>query len=475
MLPGVRAVQLRPYQLDLLARLRASTARSVLVQLPTGGGKSVLIRELAENRVLVLAHAEWLIDQLHDLVGGQALKAGAQYDGSRRVVGMVQTVARRDLPAPDTIIVDEAHHTPSPTYRAILARYPEARVIGFTATPQRLDGGGLPFDELLCGPSYRELIDGGFLKPFEVLSIPSGVEMAGAHTRAGEFAAEDVKQAVRRSTVFGDVVEHYVRHCRTLGGHASFWPSIEMAEEAAARFTARGIRCAPLHSKMPRENVRALIAGLRRGVIDSLASVGMIGEGLDVPGLSSVSLCRPTQSLTVYLQQAGRCNRGGAGIARVMDHVANWQRHGLPDDDRKWSLAGRQRRGAAAVLPVWTCPECWGVNRSTSGVCSRCGGPKPRVLVEMEEQAAELEVIRRTVSVGELDSPAQYRKFAELNGKSLAWAALQWCQRGAKDNPFLVAAEGYRPSRAEFLRAASELGLTEPHAREAAKMMRLRY
>jgi DNA repair protein RadD len=271
-----------------------------------------------------------------------------------------------------------SHHCVAGQWREVIGRYPEARVYGFTATPRRLDGLGLDgaFDELICGPSYGELIADGWLKPFQVLSVPSGVDLTGARTRAGDYAREDVKLAVRRSTVFGDVVEHYLRHCRELGGHASFWPSIESAEHAAERFRARGIRCLPLHSGLPRVEVRARVAGLRTGVVDSLATVDMIGEGLDVPGLSSASLCRPTQSLTVYLQQAGRCNRGGRGVARVMDHVANWQRHGLPDDDREWTLEGRVKRKAApGVLPVWDCEACWTVNRST---CATCYGAAPR-------------------------------------------------------------------------------------------------
>jgi DNA repair protein RadD len=478
-------VTLRPYQADLDARRRASRARRVCVQLPTGGGKSHLIREAARGRALLLGHAEWLIDQLHALVGGRVVKAGMPAPTGWPIVGMVQTVARRELPeAPEVIIPDESHHCVAGQWREVIGRYPEARVYGFTATPRRLDGLGLEnaFDELICGPSYGELIADGWLKPFQVLSVPSGVDLTGARTRAGDYAREDVKLAVRRSTVFGDVVEHYLRHCRELGGHASFWPSIESAEHAAERFRARGIRCLPLHSGLPRVEVRARVAGLRTGVVDSLATVDMIGEGLDVPGLSSASLCRPTQSLTVYLQQAGRCNRGGRGVARVLDHVANWQRHGLPDDDREWTLEGRVKRKAApGVLPVWDCEACWTVNRSTCAACVRCGAPKPRVLVEAEERAAELEVISRA-DKGDIHelcaTPAEYARFARAKGQRPEWGALKWAERlkrHAGDNPFLAAAGTVRPTLREFLSAAEACGLHSQQARAYGRGIGLRW
>ena len=452
-------MRLRPYQWELDRQRRASSARRVCIQLPTGAGKSVLIREAIGPRTLVLAHAEWLIDQLHALCGGWTLKAGGQWHGWP-TIGMVQTAARRELPEPLTVIVDEAHHTPGATYKELLARWPQARLFGFTATPQRLDGLGLDFDELICGPSYRELIEQGWLKPFQVLSIPSGVELTGVRVRAGEYAREDVKQAIRHSRIFGDVVEHYLRHAR--GGHASFWPSIDTAEHAAEQFRARGVRCQTLHSKLPRAEVGARLAALRTGALDSLATVDMIGEGLDVPGLSAVSLCRPTASLTVYLQQSGRCNRGGSGVAVVLDHVGNWLRHGLPADDREWTLEGRLKtKRKIGELSVWVCEECWAVNQGPE--CERCGAAKPRHLVLLEERAAELEVITRA-SLDDIHAlcgtPSEYVRFAKLHGKLPSWAAYQWTQRGKQGgNLWLAAAGEVRPTRREFLEACELCGV----------------
>ena len=475
---------LRPYQHDLNERRLVSSARRILTQLPTGAGKSHLIQAAAAEHphTLALAHVEFLVDQLHAMVGGETLKAGGQHGGRWPIVGMVQTVSRRDLPEPDAVILDEAHHAISAVTKEILERWPQARIYGFTASPLRLDGLGLEgcFDELICGPSYRELIAAGYLKPFELLSIPSGVDLTGVETRAGEFAAEGVKQALRRSTIFGDVVEHYLQHCRSLGGHASFWPSIEMADHAAEMFRARGVACVALHSKMSREMIRAHLAGLRNGNVESLSTCSIISEGLDVPGLSSVADCRPTKSLSRVLQAWGRCNRGGAGVARVMDHVANYTRHGLPDDDREWSLEGRiKRKAAPGTIPIWTCPQCWRCNHSQVLVCP-CGAPKPQQVVVMEQRAAELELITRspledihTVCT----TPEDYREFASRHGKQPTWAAYRWWERhnrASTENAFLAAAGQLRPTAPEYLQAAAACGVDSMQAKVYARMIGLR-
>lgn len=471
---------LRPYQIDLDERRRASPARRIVIQSPTGSGKSVLIQQcLDAPRVLVLAHAEWLVDQLSGRMpeSHQVIKAGAKYDGNKHVVGMVQTVVNRDdIPEPDVIVCDEAHNCLSPTYRRILDRYPNAIVYGFTATPTRLDGQGLGniYDEMICGPQYQELIGGQYLNPFELYSVPTEIDLSQCRVRAGDYAREDIKQAVRKSTIFGDVVDHWRRLGRD-GGHASFWPSIEAAEHAASLVPGWHA----LHSKMPRDHVRALIAGLRAGTVESLCTVDMIGEGLDVPGLASVSLCRPTKSLRVFMQQSGRCNRGFGGYSRVFDHVQNWAANGLPDDDRQWSLKGRiKRKGAVSSVPVWTCPECWAVNRSQASVCSQCSTDKPREIKIIEEREARLELISRAVErdIHEVcETPDQYLEFARIKGKRQTWAALKWAERSGPvdDNPFTRAAGHIRPTHDEFMRAADLMGLHLGQARVASKYMGL--
>ncbi|MGI9491886.1 MAG: DEAD/DEAH box helicase [Geminicoccaceae bacterium] len=479
----------RDYQQKMHDDLLASPAKRKVCQMPTGSGKSVVIQMMIQEaeRLVVMAHAEWLVDQLAERMPGahQVIKAGAAWDkdGPKHIVGMVQTLRNRldDIPRPDLVICDEHHHAVSPTYRKILEAWSGATVIGFTATPQRLDGQGLDSvaDDLICGPQYGELIEQKYLKPFELYSVPSGVDLAGVRTLAGEYRKSDIKDAIRKSTIFGDVVDHWKRLGRD-GGHASFWSSIEEAEHAAEQ--VKGWHA--LHSKMPKERIRQLIDGLRTGSVESVASVGMIGEGLDIPGLSSVSLCRPTKSMTIYMQHAGRCNRGGEGVARVFDHVQNWKTHGLPDDDRVWTLQGRirKKREEAGQFPVWDCPECWAVNRSENNICVVCGTDKPRIIRETEQIEARLELITKAdrADIHDLcETPEHYRQFAKIHKKVPGWAAYQFALRDLRRkpedelDPFLAAAGTPRPSKDQFMRAAWQMKLSPRYAQIYAKHIHL--
>lgn len=476
---------LRDYQQEFLEKISASTAKRKAGQMPTGSGKSAVIEEGIKDapKLVLMAHAEWLIDQLSGRMPGnhQIIKAGKKWDGSRHIVGMVQTIANRldSIPKPDLVVVDEFHHAPSATYRKILEAWDGATIVGLTATPQRLDGQGLDIvaDDLICGPQYKWLIEQGHLKPFEVYSVPSNADWSNVRTLAGEYRKGNVKDAIRKSTIFGDVVDHWKRLGRD-GGHASFWSSIEEAEHAAEQ--VKGWHA--LHSKLPKEKIKQLIDGLRSGSVESLASVGMIGEGLDVPGLASASLCRKTKSLTVYMQQCGRPNRGGEGVARIFDHVENWREHGLPDDDRQWTLKGRikSKREESGGFAVWDCPECWVVNRSTTDVCIACGTDKPREIRITEQVEARLELITAAdrKDIHDLcETLEEYKQFAKVHRKPPTWAAYQWAARDLRvesgGDPFLEAAGSPRPSRDRFFRAAHQMGLSPKYASIYAKQIHL--
>jgi len=468
-------------------RRKQSAAKSRCNQLPTGGGKSVLIRAAAYDTpsVAILAHREYLLDQLHDLVpDAQVIKAGDRWDGqSKRIIGMVQTLCRRDrddLPKVDRIITDECHHSLAASYKKVCSNWPDAEHDGYTATPARTDGQDLDdcFDELLCGPSYRELIDGKYLKPFELYSIPSGLDAKSCRVVRGDYSRSDQNDTIRKSTIFGDVVEHWRKHCRG-GGHISFWPSIEAAEHAAGQVNDWKV----LHSKLPKDQIETRIKGLETGAIQSLATVDMVGEGLDLKGIQSVSLCRLTASLVNYLQWCGRSNRGGDGTAKIMDHGQNWTRHGLPDDDREWSLKGRVRkkREERGSFPVWDCPECWAVNRSEFDTCQSCGASKPREIRITEEVEARLELITKA-DRGDIhdlcETIDEYKQFAKAQRKPPGWAAYQWAARDLRvlndeGNPFIQASGNQRPSKNQFMRAAWAMQLNPKYAAIYAKQIHL--
>jgi superfamily II DNA or RNA helicase len=209
--PAVPLV-LRPYQVNNLARLRAqfrSGVRRVCYQAPTGSGKTVIFSEVVAgvvcrgNRVCVLGHRDEIIQQISralDLLGVEHALIVAGCDPAVLEhpvhVASVQTLVRRlgRLTSPDLIVPDECHHCAAATWRKILAAFPQAKVLGVTATPQRLDGKGLNdiFDVLVIGPSVAELITAGYLSPFATFAHARSPDLSGIRTRAGDYATDEL-------------------------------------------------------------------------------------------------------------------------------------------------------------------------------------------------------------------------------------------------------------------------------------------
>jgi DNA repair protein RadD len=412
-------VVLRDYQQQLLADLRVAlrSHRRVCAVMPTGAGKGQTIGAIVRgaagrgHRVLVLAHRAELIEQLTGTVRAWGLKPtviapGHPGNGHRRcsrpsgvglvAVGSVQTVVRRlgQLPAPDLIIQDEAHHlVPGNVWGRIIESWPGARLIGKTATPERLDGKGLGveaggfFEALVLGPSAAWLVEQGWLARPKVFSWPQahgtkgqgpggqspGEEGPELRQRMGDFDLEQAARAFGDRTAVGDAVSHYRRRLHP-GTAICFCCTIQHAEQMAAAFRAAGIRAEAVSGSTPAEKRRRLIAGLGTGEVEVLCSCMLISEGTDIPSVGGAILMRPTASLSLYLQMVGRALRPAPGKqeAVILDHVGNAHRHGLPTDERQWTLAGRRRREGVSI-PIKDCPHCFCSCPSAAHQCPECG------------------------------------------------------------------------------------------------------
>jgi DNA repair protein RadD len=408
---------LRPYQAAAVAALRASYAsghRAPLLQLPTGGGKTVIFSEIAcsarakNKRVLVVVHRRELLRQAAEKLAWAGvphgvIAAGFEVAPAEQVqVASIQTVARRldSLPAFDLMVVDEAHHCRAEQWRALRVAQPRAKLLGVTATPARLDGKGLGisaggcFDDLVCGPSVAELVRGGYLSPIRCFVPAQRLNLSGVRSRAGDYVAADLEPLVDACAVVGDAVDQYRRRADHQAAIA-FCVSVKHAEHVAENFREAGYRSACVHGRMPVAERDRLIGGLGTGAIEILSSCDLISEGLDVPAVAALILLRPTKSLPLFMQQVGRGMRPAPGKAAlvVLDHAGNSLAHGLPDVDRIWSLDGVSKSGEP---PVWTCPECGCVNSLAIRVCQECDyerplpEPKPRHISHAPGELAEL-------------------------------------------------------------------------------------
>ncbi|MET3710387.1 superfamily II DNA or RNA helicase [Sphingomonas trueperi] len=442
---------LRDYQQNLIEGIRErfrTMDRTVLVQLATGGGKTVTSAYMVKTsaargkrcwwvvhrREIILQASKtfWGMEIPHSLVMG-----GGIADPDAMVqVGSVQTLARRldKLPAPDLIIFDECHHMGASQYQAIYEAHPTARVVGLSATPWRLDGRGLGtwFDSMVQGPSVADLMEQGALCDYR-LYAPSSADVSGIAMSGGDFKRDDLAKVMDKPSIVGDAVAHYQKLAP--GKRAiAFAVSVEHSRHVAAQFQAAGIPAAHVDGSMDSGSRDAIVADFAAGAIQVLTNADLFGEGFDVPAVEAVILLRPTQSLSLHLQQIGRALRPAEGKphAIILDHAGNAMRHGLPDDEREWTLDDRpkKKRGAKAEVPVRQCPTCFRVH-APAPECPGCGYNYPTQSREIEQVDGELQVVDldaiRARKRDELKSARTLEQLVELGRQRkykypVAWA-----------------------------------------------------
>jgi DNA repair protein RadD len=276
---------------------------------------------------------------------------------------MVQTLTRRldTIPEPSLLVIDECHHAVSDTYTKIAAAWPNVKILGVSATPERCDGRGLneAFDRMVVGPDVRDLIDAGHLAPFRYLAPSTAIDLSCVRSFGGDYNSADLADVLDQDGITGDVVEHYLKH---LAGRTAiaFCVTVAHAEHVAIRFRDNGISAASIDGSMSADERRDLVNRLRNGDILVLTSCEVVNEGFDCRAVGGAILLRPTQSFALYRQQVGRCLRPkpDGSVAIIVDHVSNVVRHGLPDAPHEWSLNSRQRTQAKRHQAAAGCRRC---------------------------------------------------------------------------------------------------------------------
>ena len=388
-------VNLRQYQQEGVNNIRLSYMqgrRSVLYVLPTGGGKTVIFSHIAEqaakkgNRVCILVHRTELVDQSSESlskigVDHGIITAGQEMDLSKTVqIASVFTLVRRlHLVPPDffgLLVVDEAHHAVAGSWKKTIDHFVNAKVLGVTATPERLDGKGLGnyFQDMVVGEDTAWLTANGFLAPTKVYAPPSKLDRQLISKRGGDFAMEEAEDQMMQGKIMGDAVTHYKKHIYPASAIA-FCCTVAHAEAVAKAFQDAGINGVSLTGDNAKKTRKDSIKKLGTGEIKVLTSCQIISEGTDVPTVGGAILLRPTQSLSLYLQQVGRCLRPAEGkkFAIINDHVGNSITHGLPNQPRDWSLEGKKIREKVKAPPLKICDGCFAVVPISATECPDCG------------------------------------------------------------------------------------------------------
>lgn len=407
------SMELRDYQASAVKEALASLARggSVLLIAPTGSGKTVMFAAVVaryvarRRRVLVVAHRRELLTQAHDKLAAAGVASHVHRArkapiprGARVVVASVQTLGGALPPgfAPALVVVDEAHHLPADSFRAVVDAAAGAHVLGATATPWWQSEKPLDehFGAVVRAPAIRDLTAAGHLARVRMFTHPHtlrDLDLRGVRTEAGDYAVGAVSERVDRPALLGDMVEHWKTHARGARTLA-FAASVEHSRHIVARFLAAGVAADHLDGKTPDDERRAILARLESGATRVVSNYNVLSEGFDAPAVGCVILARPTRRVGVYLQCVGRGMRPGGEFPDVvvLDHAGLCLAFGLPDEER--DIVEPQRRGNGKP-PVRRCPSCGLWVPVAAMECSECSERMRSSAPTEEPQGALVEVM----------------------------------------------------------------------------------
>lgn len=344
-------MELRPYQEEaknaIFEQWKNGTRRTLLV-LPTGCGKTIVFAKVTEdcvrhgNRVLVLAHRWELLDQAADKIrkttglGCAVEKAEESCQGSwfRIVVGSVQTLMREkrlnQFPEDyfNTIIVDEAHHCISDSYQRVLKHFPDANVLGVTATPDRGDMRNLGqyFESLAYEYTLPKAIKEGYLSPIKALTIPLKIDMSGVSVQAGDFKAGDIGTALDPYLEgIAAEMEKYCQDKKTV----VFLPLVKTSQKFRDILNEHGFQAAEVNGES--QDRAEILRDFESGKYNVLCNSMLLTEGWDCPSVDCIVVLRPTKVRSLYCQMVGRGTRLSPGKDHLLllDFLWHTERHEL--------------------------------------------------------------------------------------------------------------------------------------------------
>jgi len=451
-------LKLRPYQHDVIHRLRVAARQHqrVLLVAPTGSGKTVIASAIVYGavakgkRVLVLAHRRELIDQAVSKLWACGIDAGIILAGRTPrseqpvQVASVQTLWARafrgtsmEAPLADVIVVDEAHHVRAQTYGKILDHYPNAFILGLTATPCRGDGRGLGnvFGTLVECPGVQELIALSFLVATKVYA-PSTPDLSGIRVERGDYVESQLAERVNTDRLVGDIVDHWHRLAegrKTVIFATGVPHSLHIRDE----FRQSGVWAEHIDGSTPIEEREAILKGLSECTVKVVTNCMVLTEGWDQPDVACIVLARPTKSMGLYRQMIGRVLRPAdrKDHALVLDHSGAVFDHGFVEDPVAWTLDQDKRATNAAQSgtngskprELTACPECSAV-RIQGQPCPACGWrprPKKEAVETVDGELARLERDGSQHGVT-YDPNTFYRQllgYAKERGYDPGWAA----------------------------------------------------
>ena len=352
---------LRDYQIDICSRVSEAFEhhRSVMVQMPTGTGKTVVLAELVKRlkmkneglKILIVAHRRELVEQI------KATIKRMKMDSRNITVESIQTISRRIATiefAPSLVVIDEAHHALAKTYKMMWDAWPDARFLGLTATPCRLNGKGFTdlFDVLVQSWDIPTFIKEKWLSTYDFVSIKadsrtqqliSSLKKRGAD---GDYQVKEMDAVLNKRPSIERLYNCVMEFARNRKGFV-YAINIDHARSIAEYYQSQGVNAVAIDSHTPVKERERFISSFRSGGLQVLVNVDIFSEGFDCPDVEFIQLARPTLSLAKYLQMVGRGLRPSKGKTNCMiiDNVGLYRVFGLPSQIWDWKSAfeGRLR------------------------------------------------------------------------------------------------------------------------------------
>lgn len=386
----LRDYQQRIYD-DTLNAFKRGAKRPLIVA-PCGSGKSYIFAEMVRNAakrglVLILVHRIELKNQHEKLFEDLNIPT----DNIRINLIISESKHLGEYPVPNLLILDEAHLSKANSWTKVVAYY-DTFTVGFTATPCRLDNKPLGdiYDTMIKSPTVKQLTERKCLSPYEYYA-PTLIDVSGLKKHCGDYSVNDLEPLVMDKAIYGDILASY-RQFADGKKTIAYCVSVAHSKQVSELFRDNGIQSAHIDGNTPKREREGIIEDFRKGKIKVLCNCSVIAEGLSISDCDCCLLLRPTDSLALYIQSSMRCMRYlPEKTATIIDFVGNYTRHGLPDDEREWSLTVAVKRhkqvNEDGSFNIRQCPMCFKTFRAKSR-CPYCGfeyTPQGKELKQIKE------------------------------------------------------------------------------------------
>ena len=406
--------ELRPYQSNALTEIKkhyANRTKKVLLHMATGGGKTVIFcqvlkgaSEKKKNAIMVVRGRK-LVSQASQRLDREGVEHGVLMAGHKRYkpelpiqICSIDTLRARDiLPKADIIVIDEAHMATSKSYTSFLAEYPSSFILAVTATPYTEKTLRHLADTVVKPIGVQELIDQGYLVPPKYYA-PSLPDLRGVKTQktseGKDYNTQQLSSVMEGAQLLGDIADHWLRLAKDRPTLA-FCVTVEHSKKLTAYLNDRGIKAEHLDASCSDEYRQLIIKELEEGKINVICNVGILCTGVDIPSVSCIVMARPTKSLNLYIQQAGRGTRispeSGKKDFVLLDHAGNILRHGFITEEKEANLDEEQIvKKIEREVHFTICEECFAAY--SGGSCPECGHvmDKPRKWTSKDGELVEL-------------------------------------------------------------------------------------